>query len=354
MSNIDKQALRERYSEKPAPKCHICGAVMSIQAAGAGGVTYGCSGRIDKDGEGYKFAEGRHFADAHYARSRVTDYSPSGDHEVLALLDEMAAAERRNTELTEALRQSVIGYKSCLRMGHDRIIDLGGDCDAPELMIAGNPDIQQAEKLLAAGIGNPTKITFNYGETLELARIALASLTAEPVASCIVEDGDMCIDGFGEYVGHSLPDGTHQLYAAPPAPVVPDAESVYARLSDHEKWSTSLENVNHVLNACRAAMLQAGNYPVIPDGWIKCSEQMPEPGTLVLVYTPQQPGDYPEGIRIGFDYIDPEGDDPTFWFEHGESYEHFCCVACDGMAGPAEKAPYTHWMPLPAAPQEAE
>lgn len=55
-------------------------------------------------------------------------------------------------ELTEALKQSVAGYKSCLRMGYDRIIDLGGECDAPEVMIAGNPDIQQAEKVLAAGI----------------------------------------------------------------------------------------------------------------------------------------------------------------------------------------------------------
>lgn len=54
---------------------------------------------------------------------------------------------------------------------------------------------------------------------LKLARIALAALEAEPVASCIIEDGGMCVDGFGEYVGHSLPDGTHQLYAAPPAPV---------------------------------------------------------------------------------------------------------------------------------------
>lgn len=72
---------------------------------------------------------------------------------VLALLDELEAAERRNTELTEALRQSVIGYKSCLRTGHDRILDLGGDCDAPEVMIAGNPDIQQAEKLLADAAG---------------------------------------------------------------------------------------------------------------------------------------------------------------------------------------------------------
>lgn len=52
----------------------------------------------------------------------------------------------------------------------------------------------------------------------ELFKIALASLEAEPVAECIVEDGGMCIDGFSEYIGHSLPDGTHQLYTAPPAP----------------------------------------------------------------------------------------------------------------------------------------
>ncbi|WP_423249186.1 hypothetical protein [Enterobacter hormaechei] len=55
-------------------------------------------------------------------------------------------------------------------------------------------------------------------EELELARITLASLEAEAVASCIIEDGHMCVDGFGEYVGHSLPDGTYQLYTAPPAP----------------------------------------------------------------------------------------------------------------------------------------
>lgn len=105
---IDKQALRERYSEKPAPKCHICGAVMSIQAAGAGGVTYGCTGRIDKDGEGYKFAEGRHFADDHYARSRVTDYSPSGDPEVLALLDELEADKKSIAELEAKLANPVL------------------------------------------------------------------------------------------------------------------------------------------------------------------------------------------------------------------------------------------------------
>ena len=71
---------------------------------------------------------------------------------ILELLAERDADRARIAELTEALRHSVAGYKSCLRMGHDRIIDLGGDCDSPEVMIAGNPDIQQAEKVLSADI----------------------------------------------------------------------------------------------------------------------------------------------------------------------------------------------------------
>lgn len=98
MSNIDKQALRERYSEKPAPKCHICGSVMTIQRAGAGGVVYGCTGRIDKDGEGYKFAKGRDFADDHYARSRVT-VTDESDPDVLALMDELEAKDKRLNEI---------------------------------------------------------------------------------------------------------------------------------------------------------------------------------------------------------------------------------------------------------------
>ena len=115
-----------------------------------------------------------------------------------------------------------------------------------------------------------------------------------------------------------------------------------------------------VISSCRAAMLAAapqlpGSDPAtVPGKWIPVSERMPGPGILVLVYTPPQPGDYHGDVRIGFDYIDPDGDDPTYWFNHGENYEHFCCVACDGMTGPSEKALYTHWMPLPAAPKEVK
>ncbi|HAS0921051.1 ead/Ea22-like family protein [Enterobacter cloacae] len=119
MRKIDKQALRERYSEKPAPKCHICGSVMTIQRAGAGGVVYGCTGRIDKDGEGYKFAEGRDFADDHYARSRVT-VADESDPDVLSLLDELKAKDQRIAELSAShgkLREAMAGIHNTISGG---------------------------------------------------------------------------------------------------------------------------------------------------------------------------------------------------------------------------------------------
>ncbi|ECE5060775.1 TolC family protein [Salmonella enterica] len=84
MSNIDKQALRERYSPKPVPECHICGEEMTIQRMSASRITYGCTGESD---DGY-FKFGRIFADEHYEKSRVTVVDVS-DPDVLALLDEL-------------------------------------------------------------------------------------------------------------------------------------------------------------------------------------------------------------------------------------------------------------------------
>lgn len=92
--------------------------------------------------------------------------------------------------------------------------------------------------------------------------IALASLEAEPVASCIIEDGGMCVDGFGEYVGHSLPDGTHQLYTAPPAPVVPEeatpenVEMLSGYVSTYKLTDSERDIAAGIWNACRTAMLQ--------------------------------------------------------------------------------------------------
>ncbi|EAY2780159.1 ead/Ea22-like family protein [Salmonella enterica subsp. enterica serovar Typhimurium] len=84
MSNIDKQALRERYSPKPVPKCHICGEEMTIQQMSASRITYGCTG----EGDDRYFKFGRTFVDEHYEKSRVTVVDVS-DPDVLALLDEL-------------------------------------------------------------------------------------------------------------------------------------------------------------------------------------------------------------------------------------------------------------------------
>ena len=97
MSNIDKQSLRERYSAKPIPKCHICGTEMTIQRMSGSRVTYGCSGAI-YDETGCHYAEGRSLADDHYARSRVT-VADESDPDVLALLDELEAAEKKTVEI---------------------------------------------------------------------------------------------------------------------------------------------------------------------------------------------------------------------------------------------------------------
>ncbi|EDR4928495.1 ead/Ea22-like family protein [Salmonella enterica subsp. enterica serovar Braenderup] len=86
---IDKQALRERYSPKPVPECHICGEEMTIQRISASRITYGCTGATYDD-IGCHYAEGRSIADDHYEQSRVTVVDVS-DPDVLALLDELEA-----------------------------------------------------------------------------------------------------------------------------------------------------------------------------------------------------------------------------------------------------------------------
>lgn len=101
MSNIDKQALRERYSAKPIPKCDICGAKMTIQWMSGSSVTYGCSGAI-YDENGFHYTDGRSLADDHYEQSRVT-VTDESDPDVLALLDESEAKDRLNAEQADII-----------------------------------------------------------------------------------------------------------------------------------------------------------------------------------------------------------------------------------------------------------
>ncbi|EBV8483686.1 ead/Ea22-like family protein [Salmonella enterica subsp. enterica serovar Ago] len=186
MSNIDKQALRERYSPKPAPECHICGKEMTIQRMSASQITYGCTGATYDD-KGCHYAEGRSIADDHYEQSRVTVVDVS-DPDVLALLDEniqlqrgkdaieavalalrddmqqareqLAAAERRIAELDKRLIEYAgIATREARRVAEleARTVNLPAACADDEYFIDGvfqalryERDVERA--ILAAGI----------------------------------------------------------------------------------------------------------------------------------------------------------------------------------------------------------
>lgn len=113
----------------------------------------------------------------------------------------------------------------------------------------------------------------------EMARIALASLEAEPVGFIArhKETGK-----FGSYL-HPKADWFKNddyevlsAYTAPPAPVsVPDAieptvEAIKRILPTSNPDGYAACIGADMWNACRAAMLQGadGNSPVIPDGWV--------------------------------------------------------------------------------------
>lgn len=138
-----------------------------------------------------------------------------------------------------------------------------------------------------------------------------------------------------------------------PVPVVPPepTENNIPFWLNGEKRLQWLEGAKWMHKACRAAMLQGveqpqnarqnipenipdGNSPAIPDGWIPVSERMPE----------NKPGSYEYIVfeslnnRAHHDYWNvPDGscdDFSPFWNHYGKYV--------------------THWMPLPAAPQQEE
>ena len=164
------------------------------------------------------------------------------------------------------------------------------------------------------------------GEASALARIALASLEAEPVAWLLSGSGAKNNVSFDS--GNAYADPLREvtpLYTAPPAPV-----SVPAAMEMDDDFDSAFEHGKAVgWNAYRAAMLQSFgnseqlNSPVIPDGWVACSERMPEQFKAILAFN-----------------------------EYGEvwsgAYDRYWNFYCDNLL--VEHV--THWMPLPAAPQQ--
>lgn len=183
------------------------------------------------------------------------------------------------------------------------------------------------------------------GDASALARITLAALDSEPVAYMLD-----CVGGT-DYSNHPERGGIPLYRHAQPVPVVPDEVTAedcpalvkYDVTEVDEAWARGF-------NACRAAMLQAspvctcpsgdgslrwpcpvhpGNNPEIPDAWIPVSEQMPEIGDIVLT-------SMGGAVNVGE-------------MECSAANFRFFTSVISGRELPA-----THWMPLPAAPQEVK
>ena len=141
-------------------------------------------------------------------------------------------------------------------------------------------------------------------------------------------------DGFAEKTDCEV----RILYTAPPAPVVPQEAtpdnieilaSTDAPFGATYQWDGYGCTVATIAwNACRAAMLQAGNSPVTPDGWIPVSERMPEAHEPIYIFHP----DY--GVDEGVWYDNQE--DAFLWDSD--------CSRCRAIET------VSHWMPMPAMP----
>ncbi|HEB1252511.1 TPA: DUF551 domain-containing protein [Escherichia albertii] len=123
---------------------------------------------------------------------------------------------------------------------------------------------------------------------LELARIALASLEAEPIGAFHIAEQQ--VDGTSDYLKDGewpIDNGIIEVYAAPPVPVVPEEKPMPNPLSMYAVDAVAAIAEVRGWNACRAAMLQ-GSQPVSQT--YKLSEL---PGN-----SPVTPGRLPGGFTI--------------------------------------------------------
>ncbi|EAA9216971.1 hypothetical protein IIG13_002444 [Salmonella enterica] len=103
----------------------------------------------------------------------------------------------------------------------------------------------------------------NGDEIRELARIALASLDAEPVAWMCEDEGEREYNSHNEF---SCGRFGVPLYAAPPAPVVP--EEVPATLRDEiidlcDGYEIGDVGAQEIWSACRLFMIQGESLPAL-------------------------------------------------------------------------------------------
>ncbi|EAC1192371.1 DUF551 domain-containing protein [Salmonella enterica] len=169
---------------------------------------------------------------------------------------------------------------------------------------------------------------------LKVLKQALASLDAEPVrylnkfsGTCVtLEQQPNAADDVAVYM---------PLYAAPPVQetgIYKDMLNIISLLEKNE-WA------EHCTSTVLGSLLESEitrlvgkeqSAPVIPDGWISCSERMPEDEQEVIVHN-----------KLGYRYVSYFDEHSGLFFDMRGGNQMNCI----------EHILVTHWMPLPAAPE---
>lgn len=170
--------------------------------------------------------------------------------------------------------------------------------------------------------------------------IALTALTAEPFATIDTVGIELVKYGCNTFIcpDNSMEPGNVPLYIGLPR-IEPASQT--AKLSFQEWLSEQKEKIDvdcgcvsiETLTHWMKSAYEAGNSPVTPDGWISCSERIPDDKQYVWCW----------GKSYGWTECD------TFEGYYDWSRNKWWAATDDGEE-PASKV--THWMPLPEPPQE--
>ena len=143
---------------------------------------------------------------------------------------------------------------------------------------------------------------------LALALVAQASLEAEPVLYMNRFTGKTF--SLEEQPGADKePEIYVPLYAAPP-----DSAAMLQAGNFREKKGSSTNNFREISET-------STNYPVTPDGWISCSERMPDDGQHVIIlcdgafvlYAQYRDGEFFDVVRDGDEFFETQSRNVTDW-----------------------------------------
>nr|EKU3004115.1 DUF551 domain-containing protein [Klebsiella pneumoniae] len=258
-------------------------------------------------------------------------------------------AEANHPETGDWLYDDPIELAKAIRKGPDMppaqpVEDSEPDCNERQLFCS--TDTARMKKVISVSAGSEATPLYRHAQP-----VPVVSADLLHTAASAIEDLLTTKDRTGTCVWFDLPFRLRSAANAQPAPVVQEVDAddnfyswfgrEWRENYQHNQYTTAAKQMLGVIAesawkaGCRAAMLAAapqspGSEPAtVPGKWIPVSEQMPEVGDIVLTAMGGV-------VNVG----------------EMECSAANCRFFTSVISG--RELPATHWMPLPAGPQEVK